>query len=271
MKEREPTPLNIPERLSLYTYLLWVQVRNPSDYAIGVKSNVMLFGILNDIAHGKPQSRSIREERRLFSFYTTHATGTENIPQNGPFIFAANHYNRGPLRGIWEATAITDVLARNIPNGFDYRSRLIIDSKKDSTGLFGETPKRIGSQMIKHALYNAAVTLDFIPEDKPLQAMKTLKSGNIVGVFPTSNAEFSLSRGLAKAGKLFEIATTYNAPILPVGVYHLRKEKHFIINIGKPLWCKPDLKNPISHQKTVDNVMSSIASLLPLQMRGVYA
>ena len=125
--------------------------------------------------------------------------------------------------------------------------------------------------MIEHALYNAAVTLDFIPEDQPLEALETLKSGNIVGVFPTANAEFSLTKGLAKAGRLLEVATRYDAPTVPIGVYHVRKEKCFIINIGKPLWCKPDLKNPNSHQKTVDNVMSNIASLLPPQMRGVYS
>lgn len=269
--KEQPAPLNTPERLGLYAYLLWLQVRNPSDYAIGVKSNLIIFGLINDIAQGKPQSRSIREERRLFPSYTTYATGTENIPQKAPFIFAANHYNKGPLRGIWETAAIADILARNMPNGFDYRSRLIIDSKKDSTGLFGEKSKSIANQMIEHVLYNAAVTLDLIPEDQPLEALETLKSGNIVGVFPTGNAEFSLTKGLAKTGRLFEVATRYGAPTIPIGVYHAKKEKSFIINIGKPLWCKPNLKNPNSHQETVDNVMSNIASLLPPQMRGAYA
>ncbi len=107
-------------------------------------------------------------------------------------------------------------------------------------------------------------------------ADQQLKKGNVVGIFPegTRSKTYTLAKGHAGLGM---IALRSDVPVIPVAIWGSENVfKKFgadvTISYGKPMVLKPK-GNKITRED-IDNatneVMQSIAAMLPEQYRGVY-
>lgn len=268
-------PLDPIARLGLLYYAVATQL--PPRHSIYVPANRHLFALAWEISKGRVASQPHSELRKkLFPDYKTLATGVENIPMIGSFMIASNHYSEGPLKGTWQIPAIADIVLNKTDDSKKRRFRFIMDSEKDSTGIFGETVKDEFRKRQRHTLSNIAAALDYLPIDKTRETIELLlkgqKGNEILGVFPTGKAEFTFKTPVSTdVGNLFEIAGRYDIPVLHIGAWHDSQKKTFIINIGKATIYKNNPNDPNSKQTTAEKVMHSIASLLPAQMRGIYA
>lgn len=264
-------PLNFLERAFLRAYAFGGQLRNPIDYGLSLRGNARLWHVTSDISKGQAGTTSLAIERReTFPNYTTLAIGTENIPEQQPFMVASNHYNRGPEKGEWQTPAIAQILDDLLNNSC--RFRVIVSTDKELWKPLHIIPgaKNIYKKIVNHVYSNAASTFDFLQVGQGREIIKILKDKtDVLGVFPTE-AEFKVTQGKKEAGDLFEKGGRYGWTILPVGAYHDRKRKVFIVNIGKPIICKKDPNDQKSEQKTVNTVMEKVAALLPPEMRGIY-
>lgn len=271
--ELSAEPLNLIERIGAFYYILAAQLPL-KDHRIPLSANRHFLALVLDVSRGKTASSLPELRHKLFPNYKTQATGLENTPEKGIFVIASNHYPEGPLKGSWQTMAIADVVLRQMPNG-NRRLRFIIDSEKDSTGIFGDAVRSQFRKAQSNTLRNIAVALDCIPLNKTKAAIELFHQKNneneIIGIFPTGKAEFVFKTPAPEAvGSFFEIAGNYNIPVLPIGAWHDKEEKIFFINIGKPIVYKKDHKNRNSKQVTAKKVMFSIASLVPPEMRGIY-
>lgn len=267
-------PLDPLERIGLFGYAILCQF--PPKYRIPLSAVKAAFALALDVSQGKVASQSPVELRhKIFSNYETVAKGVENIPQDGPFIIASNHYNEGPLRGRWQTGAIADVILNNIPKKKKYRFRFIMDWKKDSTDIFGKSIADRFEKGLRHGIENIAAALDYIPLNNIREVIESVRQGkngdSIIGIFPTGKAELAFKTPAPKtAGNLFEIAGRYGIPIVPIGTWCDVDKKTFVINVGKAVLYRNSPEDPNSKQTTIERVMHDIALLLPLEMRGIY-
>lgn len=261
-----------------------MRLKNPFKYRIPFSANRHLMKVVWDISQGKIATQAPFELRwKLFSDYATETYGVKNIPQKGPFIIAANHYPEGPLKGSWQTAAIADVVLRE-SNNRNYS--FIIDkdkekennhpakAKEDKTGKKSKLKDMFKKGQVK-VLRNIAATLDYRNLDQMKEILAELRKGQegdcIIGTFPTGEAELAFATPVKKeVGTLFEIAGKYDIPVLHVGVWHDAKRKTFILNFGEAVIYKKNPKDPNSKQTTAENVMRRIASLLLLEMKGIY-
>ena len=268
-------PLGLVERIGLLYYV--AQAQFPPRYRIPILANRHFLNLVWDISRGKVASQAPSKLRyKVFPDYETRATGLENIPKNGSFIIASNHYSQGPLKGSWQTMAIADVVLEKMPNRNKRHFRFIMDSEKDSTGIFGETIRHEFQKRQSHTLHNIAATLDYLPLNKKRKVLELLhqrqEGQEIIGIFPTGKAEFTFKTPASKeAGNFFEIAGRYDIPVLHIGAWHDGRKKTFIINIGEATVYKENLNDPNSKHITAEKVMLNIASLLPPKMRGIYS
>jgi 1-acyl-sn-glycerol-3-phosphate acyltransferase len=104
-----------------------------------------------------------------------------------------------------------------------------------------------------------------------------LKSGLAVGIMPEGTRSRDAKLGPGEPGAAF-IALRNNVPILPVGIWgteHIYKPKDLLvrrrvrIQYGDPFVLPSELRRNLP--KATDEIMTSIARLIPERYRGVYA
>ncbi|MFW6278654.1 MAG: lysophospholipid acyltransferase family protein [Bacillota bacterium] len=136
--------------------------------------------------------------------------GRENIPDSGPLIVMANHqsYCDPPLLGT--------ILNR----------RIYFLAKKElfDTPVFGWVLNKIGVIPIKRGK----------PDLKALRrSFAVLKENKVLGVFPEGTRNKPGSNRKAQPGAVL-IALKSKAPILPVGIKNITKNKRTRVSIGQP-------------------------------------
>ena len=185
--------------------------------------------------------------------------GRQHIPKKGPFIIASNHFN------LIDAFFIVYALRR--PIVFLAGSDQIIDWFNIwAVWLYGFIPTnrtRLAPSTIK-------------------MASKSLKEGEILGIFPEGTIE---GKGLRKPkpGVVY-FSTMDKVSILPVSIYGLHESfwrylirgvrPKVVAQIGKPFgpYSLPNSKGKKEEILKVvgDKMMCRIAALLPSETHGIY-
>lgn len=122
-------------------------------------------------------------------------------------------------------------------------------------------------------------------EDSDLRAMRAARdyliSGGLLGIAPEGTRSQTGKLSLAKNGVAY-LADKANVPVVPVAVYgsedamekirHLRRP-HIVLQIGNPLHLPPVDRQDRSVQlaRNTDEIMCSIAAMLPSSYHGAYA
>jgi 1-acyl-sn-glycerol-3-phosphate acyltransferase len=182
-----------------------------------------------------------------------HVRGRHNVPRRGPYIVAANHlsWTDIPLIPIYIPGRVTYMAKEET---FQGRLRWLVR-------FLGAFPVRRGEG-----------------DRRALRAAETLlKSGHVLVIFPEGTRSRTRTMAQGHSG-LGMIALRSGVPVLPVAIWgseHLlkafRPEIHIVY--GEPLVLKPRGEKITREEieAATDQVMRSIASMLPPAYRGVYA
>ncbi|NLO89722.1 MAG: 1-acyl-sn-glycerol-3-phosphate acyltransferase [Clostridia bacterium] len=143
--------------------------------------------------------------------------GANNVPKEGPVVIVSNHLS------LWDPMAVGAAIERRIY--FMAKAELF---KYPIVGLivksWGAFPVRRG-HLDREALKNA---------------MKVLKRGDVLGIFPEGKRSPSGKLQKFKPGAV-SLAAKYGAPIVPVGLIGTKKIfsrgwfRTFEVNIGEPI------------------------------------
>lgn len=192
-------------------------------------------------------------------FTRTTVYGRHNLPKNGPFIIASNHFN------VFDPPFVVCGIRRPI-NFLAASDTTFTWIEYFALWIYGFIPTnrtKLGPSTIK-------------------MSKKVLKNKNVLGIFPEGD---TLSNELrpSKAGVVF-LSTMEKSPIVPVGVYGLKKSlwdytfsgvrPRITIKIGKPFgpYSMPNdrLKKEEALIDIGHKVMCRIAALLPSECHGYY-
>ena len=185
--------------------------------------------------------------------------GRKNIPQNGPYIIAINHFH------IFDPALV--VYAIRIPISFLAASDQDIDWQVLIAGkLYGFIPtnrQKLAPSTIK-------------------KAIQALQKGDILGIFPEATTGPVLRR--PKKGVTY-LSLKSGCKILPMGIIGLEEDiwsqwlkgvrPQVAVKIGKPFSISSSLPKDRNERQNKlsdigDDIMHKIATLLPKKYRGEY-
>ena len=185
--------------------------------------------------------------------------GLENLPANGPYIFALNHLS------MFDVPLVFSVIGNKPVTGW-------VAEKYYKHILLGPMLKIGGGVFIRRGQVDRTAIAD---------AVAWLNEGNIFGVAPegTRSDTHALIRG--KTGLAF-LADEASVPVIPIAVagtemafqHWLRLRRPILsLHIGKPIHLPPLGKDNRSSslRHNTDEIMCQIAAMLPPEYHGVYA
>lgn len=185
--------------------------------------------------------------------------GLENLPANGPYIFALNHLS------MFDVPLVFSIVGDKPVTGW-------VAEKYYKHILLGPMLKIGGGVFIRRGQVDRTAIAD---------AVAWLNEGNVFGVAPegTRSDTHALIRG--KTGLAF-LADEASVPVIPIAVsgtemvfqHWLRLRRPVLsLRIGKPFHLPPLGSNNRSSslRHNTDEIMCQIAAMLPPEYWGVYA
>ena len=185
--------------------------------------------------------------------------GLENLPANGPYIFALNHLS------MFDVPLVFSIVGDKPVTGW-------VAEKYYKHILLGPMLKIGGGVFIRRGQVDRTAIAD---------AVAWLNEGNVFGVAPegTRSDTHALIRG--KTGLAF-LADEASVPVIPMAVtgtemvfqHWLRLRRPVLsLRIGKPFYLPPLGSNNRSSnlRHNTDEIMCQIAAMLPPEYWGVYA
>jgi 1-acyl-sn-glycerol-3-phosphate acyltransferase len=176
--------------------------------------------------------------------------GVNNLPTTGPVILAANHLTNFDVFPMQFA----------IPRSIFFMGK----AELFQNPLLDALLRRLGGFPVHRGNRDNWAMM---------HARRVLDAGQVLGMFPEGSR--SKGRGLrpGKSG-VARLAIETRCPVVPMGVdgshqlfRHFPKRTAVKIRLGKPIWAKPHQ----SQLDLTDEIMFSLADLLPMDLRGVYA
>ena len=187
----------------------------------------------------------------IFSFLTKiRIHGLEHLPENGGLILAANHLTN------FDVFPMQIALPRLVffMGKEELFRNFILDAALRRMGGF-PVHRGAGDQWaLKHA-------------------GRVLKAGQVLGIFPEGSRSKGRGLGAGKTGAA-RLALESGCPIVPLAIAGTQKmfrgsfkRVPVTIHIGPPIYPLPG-ESPL---ELTDRVMFTLAEMLPVELRGVYA
>lgn len=185
--------------------------------------------------------------------------GQENIPDEGPCLFVANHFS----------FADPAALIRLAPWWIEFFAGA---NPAFAPTWAGYLPKLWGVLYVYRGTASRKAIRD---------AISILSQGGMVGIFPEGGAWAQVLRP-PRPGAAF-VAARAGVPIVPVGLYGLneifpvrfKNQAQVTIKVGEPFGPFEAVGRGRERRKRLDEIgdviMDKIADLLPPEMRGVYS
>ncbi len=175
-------------------------------------------------------------------FFKIEVTGEDNIPKEGPFILCANHISA------WDPPLLQSFIKR----------RIYFMAKEELFHIFfvGFVLKAIKSIPVKRSGSDITAIKS---------AMKVLKSGECLGIFPTGQREKVKGEGEVKGGVAL-LALKTQAPVVAVHINaSYRIFSRIKVSIGTPLTYELSDEKPKATSEDIEciskKIYSSILSL----------
>lgn len=234
------------------------------------------FGL--DLALGR--RRSVLHDSQLVMAsnpYPRRYQGVEQVPSDGPFLLAANHYARPGLQPYHWAMAITARLAQQRPDlphiywvmAGEWRGRRL-------------GPLTIPPFVFRWVFGRVARVHDLVAlpvgSDASLKRAATLRrllglarQRRAIGLTPEGGGSGVLRASPPGTGLLLAALGSAGLPIVPAGVWEEGEE--LVISFGAPFHLSVPQGAPRQERDrlALEQVMVAIARLLPEPYRGVYA
>lgn len=190
-------------------------------------------------------------------FFRFRVQGRENVPLSGGFVLASNHPG-----GI-------DVFCLGLacPRQIYYMAKHELFQIHP---WFSALLRGVGTFPIRRGQRDAQALN---------QAVYLLHAGKVLGMFPegTRNRGHQLRRG--KSGTV-RLALQAGVPVVPAAVIGVPEvHQHWLhplhrplvsVQFGEPMWLEGEPVDSEALQQGTEQVMLTIASMLPLQLRGDY-
>lgn len=183
-----------------------------------------------------PLSFNLVRRYTLFSFKRYYGdfivVGKENIPPNGPVIFAPNHIN-----ALMDALAVHSVASNNLPLIFLAKADIF---QNKTAAKFLRFLKIMPAFRMRDGIENLGRNTEIFD-----QCVEILDNNKALGIMPEGNQELERKlRPLVKG--IFRIAFSAQkkygsqpgVKIIPIGIDYgdiIKSNKHIIINIGEPI------------------------------------
>lgn len=239
----------------------------------------IILGLLRDLI--LLRGRSFREDSSAVITQLAsplQIRGEENIPEKGPYVLTLNHYTRAGFQIWWAALAISSVVSSPL--------HWIITSEWTAPGKWFEPLKGVFSRFVATRIvkvYNFTGMPPMPPRSQDLIARAgsvrsiltyVRQNGNnvIIGFAPEGRDEPNgrLIKPAPGVGRFCLLLAGQHLGFLPVGFYESKDELH--INFGKPFNLNVRSSLPLKRvdAAAADIIMTNIAALLPIGLRGEY-
>jgi 1-acyl-sn-glycerol-3-phosphate acyltransferase len=207
------------------------------------------------------------------------ALDTHHIPEKGPFVLVANHYDREGLRVWWSGMLLSNAVYERRPN--ESGLRWLMTSEWYNFRLAGLVPVPVWFLRWLFRRIAKVYGLVIVPRERGrvmgrATAMRVIldvlvKQGDPIAMFPEGVGRGPLVEAMPGSGVFFLTISRRGIPIIPAGVY---EEKGVLTaRFGPPVrvevpagLVKGERDTPARTQ-----VMVSIGRLLPRQLWGAYA
>ena len=181
--------------------------------------------------------------------------GRENLPKSGPYILVSNHIN-------WKDPPLISI-------ALDLSVRYMAKVQAFNYPLLGYIVRATGAFPVRRGEGDRRALVT---------ALRVLKGGQILGFFPEGHRSETGALLRGKPGVGFLASRAGDVPVVPVAMTGTKQSLlqlifggHAVLRVGRPFRLT-DLteQERRDEQAVTDAVMTRIASLLPVEMRGVY-
>jgi len=202
--------------------------------------------------------------------------GEDRIPELGPFVVVANHYERPGLWMAWPALHVSHLV--QLRTGQDIRW-VAIQEWEDYRFHGIPVPPRVTRAIFERAY--AAYGIIGMPQPSAPAASRAaairsvvdvVRGGGIVGLMPegTVGATPELLPAREGVGTFLSLLTGTGASVVPVGLFE--EEGHMVASFGSPF--RPDLQVGVDRteldRRIREQVMHAIRDQLPPALWGSY-
>jgi 1-acyl-sn-glycerol-3-phosphate acyltransferase len=186
----------------------------------------------------------------IFSLFgAIRSSGLEKLPSDGPVIVAANHLTNFDVFPLQFA----------LPRSLFYMGKEELFRNPFMDWLL----RQLGAFPVYRGVRD---------EWAMRHAEKLLEQGNVLGMFPEGTRSKGGGLKAAKTGAA-RLSETVQCPIVPVALYgtqnlfhHFPRRTEVRVTVGNPIYPKPE----DTHLDLTDQLMFSLASMLPPESRGAY-
>jgi 1-acyl-sn-glycerol-3-phosphate acyltransferase len=181
--------------------------------------------------------------------------GREKLPKTGPYILVSNHIN-------WKDPPLISI-------NLDLSVRYMAKVQAFGYPLLGFIVRATGAFPVRRGEGDRRAMVT---------ALRVLRGGQILGFFPEGHRSESGALLRGKPGVGFLASRAGDIPIVPIAMSGTKQSLtrlvfggHAVLRVGRPFHLTDLTEEERSDEQAVtDAVMRRIASLLPVEMRGVY-
>lgn len=220
---------------------------------------------------------TIRDEIGILDGLPFEVQGSEQLYRlNEPFLVAANHWNNGPVGGLWHVIATEYVLWQQTGREASW----VMGTGKEELPWYLEPTRELLKKYIiepnhrrvafsRGAIYAGNSNIQVIRETR-----RALEQGKIVAVCPEGDMSMYLKEADAAIGTLLYYGARNNMPIVAVAAWNQGRRLFMSVSEAISPEIVQDVANGVSkgdRSKAVGHyVMGVISSQLPPELRGFY-
>ena len=238
---------------------------------------LMLFHIGASMVRGQRRSAGADSAAILRLVHPPpRAIGTEHIPDDGPFVVVANHYQRPGMWVGWGGMVVNAAVYRTRRAQGDIRWLMAAELLDYRLG-----PLVVRWQWIARVLTRFAATYGFgvvSSRDAGVVgglsglrvAARALAAGDPVGILPEGTESDALCEARPGVGAALAWLTRDNVPVVPAAI--TEPDGVLTVTFGEPFLMPEADGDKASRDRALrEAVMGEIARLLPAEMHGHYA
>jgi 1-acyl-sn-glycerol-3-phosphate acyltransferase len=201
--------------------------------------------------------------------------GSEHLPETGPYLLVANHYERPGLWMGWSGIVAARAVYEHrrgrlrwiaIAEWEDYRIGFVPVPPLITRALFGRFFDVFGFIAMEPESAGARQRAEGVR-----RALKAMEDGDIVGIFPEGDIGETPAMIQAQRGSgSFVLALSRLGPVVPVGLYE--SDGRLCVRFGPAIEMEPlrRVERGLRDEAVTQRVMSAVAGLLPEELRGAY-
>jgi 1-acyl-sn-glycerol-3-phosphate acyltransferase len=198
------------------------------------------------------------------------------VPERGPFVLVANHYERPGLWMAWPALLAGHLVRER--SGAD--TRWIAIEEWESFSIFGIPIPRSVIRAVFERAFSVYGILAMPPPEAPASARasamrsaaREVRAGAVLGLMPegTVGATPEILHAREGVGTFLLLLAAAGTPVLPVGLYE--EEERLVVHFGPPVDLSPpaEVSKEERDRWVRDRAMLAIRALLPEALWGVY-